>query len=317
LAAIISRFAPAPTGRLHLGHVVNAVYVWGVVRVCGGRVLLRIEDHDRARSRTVFERAILEDLAWLGFVPDEAPVRQSERGEIYSRALDVLREQGLVYGCNCSRAQIAAATRALGPDAADATRTDELWYPGTCRARALAERPGVAVRIRLPTSTEQFVDLRHGLQAQRPFEQCGDLLARDRDGHWTYQFAATVDDYAQQVTLVIRGDDLLASTGRQIQLARLLGRDEPPRFLHHPLVMKSQIHQFRGAGSGPAASPDPAQKVSKSDGDTGIRDLRERGWTPPGIIGYACALAGLIPETSDVTAEEVSSMMSGFKEALL
>jgi glutamyl-tRNA synthetase/glutamyl-Q tRNA(Asp) synthetase len=119
---------------------------------------------------------------------------------------------------------------------------------------------------------ERFVDLRHGLQEQRPSAQCGDLLARDRDGNWTYQFAATVDDLVQGITLVIRGDDLLASTGRQIQLARLLGRDEPPEFLHHPLIMKS-----------------PDQKLSKSDGDTGIRELRARGLTPAQVIETAMA----------------------------
>jgi glutamyl-tRNA synthetase/glutamyl-Q tRNA(Asp) synthetase len=194
-------------------------------------------------------------------------------------------------------------------------RTDELWYPGTCRGRHVAEQPGVGVRVHLPPSVEQFVDLRHGVQTQRPFDQCGDVLVRDRDGNWTYQFAAAVDDYEQEVTLVIRGDDLIASTGRQIQLARLLGRAEPARFLHHRLVMKRQVHQFRAAGS--SAAPDPAQKVSKSDRDTGIRDLRKRGWTADRVIGYACALAGLIQETRDVAPEEVSSMMVGFREALI
>ena len=131
--------------------------------------------------------------------------------------------------------------------------------------------------------------MRHGPQEQRPSEQCGDLLVRDRDGNWTYQFAATVDDFVQGVTLVIRGDDLLASTGRQLQLARLLGRTEPPRFLHHPLIMKS-----------------PTQKLSKSDGDTGIRDLRARGWTPERVIGQAAALAGLVGRGTAVSAVEVS-----------
>lgn len=296
---IISRFAPAPTGFLHLGHVVNAVYVWGIVRACGGRVLLRIEDHDRVRSRREFEAAILEDLQWLGFVSDDAPVRQSERNDIYLHALNALRQQSLVYACDCTRAQITAAARAISSDVVERTLTDELWYPGTCRERGLAEKPETGVRIRLPASTETFVDLRHGFQAQRPSEQCGDLLARDRDGNWTYQFAAAVDDYLQGVTLVIRGDDLLASTGRQIQIARLLGRSEPPRFLHHALVMK-----FAG------------QKLSKSDGDTSIRDLRARGWSSARVIGHACFLAGLCAARRDVRADEVSSMMGEFKEAL-
>lgn len=301
MAAIISRFAPAPTGFLHLGHVVNAIYVWGLVRRHCGRVLLRIEDHDRARSRREFEAAILDDLQWLGFTSDERPIRQSERNDIYLQTLNALRLQGLVYACDCSRAQIAAAQR-RGPIPSDldpAAAADGLPYPGTCRDRHVAEAAGAGLRVRLDPSTEHFDDLRHGPQEQRPFEQCGDLLARDRDGNWTYQFAATVDDFVQGVTLVIRGDDLLPSTGRQIQLARLIGRVRPPRFLHHALVMKSAN-----------------QKLSKSDGDTGVRELRAHGCTPGRVIGLACALAGLIPEARDVSADEVSSMMGGFTEAL-
>jgi glutamyl-tRNA synthetase/glutamyl-Q tRNA(Asp) synthetase len=110
---------------------------------------------------------------------------------------------------------------------------------------------------------ERFVDERLGLQQQDPSEQCGDLLIRDRHGNWTYQFCATVDDWQQGIDLVIRGEDLLPSTGRQIRLARLLGRATPPSFMHHPLIMKSST-----------------QKLSKSDGDSGVRDLRERGWSP-------------------------------------
>jgi glutamyl/glutaminyl-tRNA synthetase len=145
-----------------------------------------------------------------------------------------------------------------------------LRYPGTCRERGLADAPGRGLRVRLEPSVERFVDLRLGPQEQRPSAQCGDLLARDRDGNWTYQFAATVDDHVQEVNLVIRGVDLLASTGRQIQLARLLGRAEPPAFLHHPLIMKS-----------------PEQKLSKSDGDTGICELRAKGWSPQQVIDAA------------------------------
>jgi glutamyl-tRNA synthetase/glutamyl-Q tRNA(Asp) synthetase len=284
---IISRFAPAPTGFLHLGHVVNAVYVWEGTRARHGRVLLRIEDHDRQRSQRRFEASILEDLEWLGFVADGPPVRQSERKDVYEKALDGLRRRGLVYACGCSRTEIAQAglkactttdTEACAPDVVQAFRPAqtfgpndaELRYPGTCADRGLAEGPGLGLRVRLEPTVERFVDLRHGPQEQRPSEQCGDLLVRDRDGNWTYQFAATVDDFVQGVTLVIRGDDLLASTGRQIQLARLLGRAEPPEFLHHPLIMKS-----------------PDQKLSKSDGDTGIRELRARGWTAKQVIDAA------------------------------
>ena len=347
MRGIISRFAPAPTGFLHLGHVVNAVHVWRETRARAGTVLLRIEDHDRQRSRPEFEAAILEDLAWLGFEADAPPVRQGDRDDIYLQALDTLRRQGLVYACDCTRAAIVAARSALkgcatdsreaatapagesdvapafGPAGthgvaaraalkgcttdsragaaapagesrvaqafgpADTAPVDEahvaqpfrvadteLCYPGTCRDRGLAAGPGVGLRVRLEPSIERFNDLRLGPQEQRPSDQCGDLLVRDRDGNWTYQFAATVDDLVQGVTLVVRGVDLLASTGRQIQLARLLGRAEPPAFLHHPLIMKS-----------------PEQKLSKSDGDTGIRELRAAGWAPEDVIARALSLA--------------------------
>ena len=285
--------------------------------------MLRIEDHDRQRSRRHFEDAILEDLAWLGFEADEPPVRQSERSAIYESALDGLRRRGLVYACDCSRTEIASAQAGLKPctttdDRAavdDRTAVDggaavddklavddraavddkaavvvqafrpaetELRYPGTCADRGLAEGPGVGVRVRLEPSVEHFVDRRLGPQEQQPSEQCGDLLVRDRDGNWTYQFAATVDDYVQGVTLVVRGVDLLASTGRQIQLARLLGRAEPPAFMHHALIMKATV-LAGGFGF-------PSQKLSKSDGDTGVRELRAQGWTPARVIERALSM---------------------------
>ncbi len=260
---LTTRFAPAPTGFLHLGHIVNAIHVWSLAQQEGGRVLLRIEDHDRQRSRPEFEHAILEDLAWLGFHPAEPFGRQSDRDAIYESALDRLRKQGLVYACECSRSGIAAAGEP----------GTELRYPGTCAGKGLAESPGRGTRVRLERSIERFTDRRLGSCEQCPADQSGDLLVRDRDGNWTYQFAAAVDDFDQGVTFVVRGEDLLTSTGRQIQLARLLGRTEPAEFFHHALIMKS-----------------PTQKLSKSDGDTGIRDLRAKGWSPASVIGYAASL---------------------------
>jgi glutamyl-tRNA synthetase/glutamyl-Q tRNA(Asp) synthetase len=290
---IVSRFAPAPTGYLHLGHVVNAIYVWGLTRAAGGRVLLRIEDHDRQRSRREYERAILDDLEWLGFIPDDPPIarfraagacagRQSDRSEVYERALSQLRHRGLVYACECSRSAIAQAAPADG---------SELRYPGTCANKALLESAGRGIRIRLSAGVECFDDLIHGPQQQRPVEQCGDLLLKDRDGNWTYQFAAAVDDFAQDVTLIIRGDDLRSSTGRQIQLARLLGRATPPRFLHHPLVMRSA-----------------AQKLSKANRDSGIAALRADGWRAEAVIGHAAAAAGLIDEERKIAADAVKDL---------
>jgi glutamyl/glutaminyl-tRNA synthetase len=266
-----------------------------VTRAAGGRVLLRIEDHDGGRSRPEFERAILDDLDWLGFAADEPSTgdfrsgrcegRQSDRSAVYESALQRLRSRGLVYACECSRREISSVGAPIG---------EQLRYPGTCAGKGLPERAGLSLRVRVVPSVERFRDLRHGPQEQKPSEQCGDLVVRDRDGNWTYQFAATVDDLEQRISLVVRGDDLLPSTGRQIQLARLLGRDEPPRFLHHPLVMKT-----------------PGQKLSKSDGDTGVRDLRAKGWRASDVIGEAAVAAGLIDRRREIRAAEVRQFFSG------
>ena len=251
--------------------MLNAEYVWGAARLLGGQVLLRIEDHDRERSRAVFEAAILDDLDWLGFIPDIFPTsafragrcdgRQSDRLPHYEAAADRLRRQGRLYGCDCSRAALGSAAR---------SPAGESIYAGHCRDRRLPLVPGVGWRVYMDDDDEAFDDLRLGPQVQQPARQCGDLLIRDRLGNWTYQFAVTVDDWLQEIDLVIRGVDLLESTGRQLRLARLLGRRSSPRFLHHALVMKSQ-----------------AQKLSKSDGDTGVGDLRAHGWTPATVLEAA------------------------------
>ncbi len=272
----LTRFAPAPTGYLHLGHVVNAIYVWGIARATGAEVLLRIEDHDRQRCRPEYEAALLDDLDWLGFAPDRHPTkefragastgRQSDRQPIYEEAADQLRAAGLVYGCRCSRQDLAAAGRSV---------EGEIIYPGTCRERQWPLDDRAAWRVRIGTGTETFDDLLCGPQLQDPAAQCGDLVIRDRLGNWTYQFVASVDDDRQGVDLVVRGRDLLASTGRQQRLARLNGRAVSAAFAHHPLVMKS-----------------PDQKLSKSDGATGVRDLRARGWLAEQVIGEAVRQVG-------------------------
>ena len=237
---LVTRFAPSPTGYLHLGHVVNAIVVWGIARAVGARVLLRLEDHDRVRCRPVYEDALLADLEWLGFEPDEGrhPLyRQQDRQVRYEHALAQLGSQ--VYVCTCSRREVGGE-----------------HYPGTCRQRQLPETASSARRVILSDSEEVFTDLLSGPQRQTPATQCGDLLLRDRNGHWTYHFAVTVDDRDDGVTLIIRGEDLLDSTGRQLQLGRLLGRADAPFFVHHPLLMQT-----------------PTRKLSKSDGATGIREL--------------------------------------------
>jgi glutamyl-tRNA synthetase/glutamyl-Q tRNA(Asp) synthetase len=159
----------------------------------------------------------------------------------------------------------------LAPAVATAiTEPAERRYTGECRDKGLPLAAEYGWRVRIDPGVEEFYDERLGLQRQNPADQCGDVLLRDRHGNWTYQFAVAVDDWRQNVDYVIRGVDLLASTGRQIRIARLLGRTTPPTFFHHPLIMKSAT-----------------QKLSKSDGDTGVRDLRARGWSPDAVIQQA------------------------------
>jgi glutamyl-tRNA synthetase/glutamyl-Q tRNA(Asp) synthetase len=257
-----TRYAPSPTGYLHLGHVLNAAWTWDVSRAWNGRVLLRIEDHDTTRCREEYEDALREDLDWLGFVPDEVVPRQSERHARYEEVLADLRARGLAYVCTCSRKDIAEVV-------GDAVN-EETRYPGTCRALGLEPGPGRGWRVVMEPGTELFTDLLLGEQVQDPSAQCGDLLVRDRLGHWTYQFAVTVDDMDQGIDLVVRGEDLLASTGRQLRLARMLGRARMPLFLHHPLIRKPG-----------------GEKLSKASGDTGVREMRAAGMTAAEVIGAA------------------------------
>jgi glutamyl-Q tRNA(Asp) synthetase len=270
----VTRFAPSPTGYLHLGHVVNALYVWGAARSRGGTVLVRIEDHDRIRSRPEFETALLDDLQWLGFEPSRRRddgqadvIRQRDRHDIYTAALERLRREHHVYVCDCSRSRIGGER-----------------YPGFCRDRKLAEAPGTGLRIQFDAGDESFDDLLLGRLTQSPADQCGDLLLRDRDGQWTYQFAVTVDDLLQGVSLVVRGADLVESTGRQIRLARMLsgsgvGAAKAVTYLHHPLILG-----------------DDGNKLSKSTGAAGVRSMRQRGLSPEEVMGQAAAAVGLLRE---------------------
>jgi glutamyl-Q tRNA(Asp) synthetase len=283
-----TRFAPAPTGHLHLGHAVNAVYVWSLARAFGGRVILRIEDHDAQRARPEFDASIQADLAWLGLTPDNtaldlpSPLRQPADRVAYGEALAHLEATGTVYRCRCSRREIAAQRGPQHPDG---------WYPGTCRSAQVPASDTVALRVQLDDTIEEFIDLRHGRQSQRPAQQCGDLLIRDRHGQWTYQFAVVVDDIAQGIDVVIRGDDLLDSTGRQLRLRRMLGQDTPPLYLHHALVLR----------------PD-GSKLSKSLGDTALHELRAAGASAAAVLGEAAHRAGLQADAQPLEATALARL---------
>jgi glutamyl-Q tRNA(Asp) synthetase len=262
---IVTRFAPSPTGYLHLGHACSALIAERTAREAHGRFLLRIEDIDTGRSRPEFDAAIVEDLAWLGVRWDGEVRRQSEHMDDYRAALDRLDAMDVTYPCFCSRKDIAAAqTAPHGPGAA---------YPGTCRhrspedrARRIAGGQPYAVRLDVAASLAltgplTWHDCRAGTVAATPDLEGDPVIAR-RDTPTSYHLSVTVDDHLQGVTLVTRGEDLFPATHIHRLLQGLLGY-APPDYCHHPLLKNAD-----GA------------RLSKRDGAVGIRALREQGRTP-------------------------------------
>lgn len=229
----IGRFAPSPTGPLHAGSLVAALASWLDAKVHQGRWLVRMEDVDTPRCVPGADRLILQQLATCGLVPDEAPVYQSQRGALYQQALDQLVASGLAYPCACSRQDIERALEALGHAR---SRHGELVYPGTCR-NGLNGRAARAWRFAVPPREAlHWHDRWLGDQTQEIAQEVGDFVLRRADGYWAYQLAVVVDDAAQGVTDVVRGEDLADNTARQIGLQRALGLPTP-RYLHTPLVL--------------------------------------------------------------------------------
>jgi len=271
MRGIISRFAPAPTGYLHLGHVVNAVHVWGETRARSGRVLLRIEDHDRQRSRRVYEDSILEDLAWLGIEWQPPMISQSSRLPAYRAAFDCLLAAGAVYPCTCSRRELAAMTQA--PHDED----DEPVYTGRCRppVGTVADfDPSANYRFRVPDGEAVgFEDGNFGPQAYTTGRDFGDFLVWRRPlgprepGLPSYQLACVVDDAFMGITEVVRGADLLRSTARQILLQRALGL-QPVAYFHTALLRD-----------------EAGVRLAKRHDALAIRTLRERGLNPEDVRG--------------------------------
>jgi len=266
---IVTRFAPSPTGYLHLGHAYSALFAFHAAREAGGGFLLRIEDIDSARCRPEFDDAILEDLAWLGLDWDGPVRRQSEHFADYRAALDHLGGLGVLYPCFCSRKEIAAEIAQAGAAPHGPAGTT---YPGTCRARSAAERQdriaaGQPYAIRLHvgaglaiTGPLSWHDRAAGRVTADPARE-GDVVLARRDTPVSYHLAVTVDDHLQGVTLVTRGADLFAATDVHRLLQGLLGY-EPPDYHHHTLRTNAD-----------------GQRLSKRDGALAIRALREAGRT--------------------------------------
>jgi glutamyl-tRNA synthetase len=292
------RFAPSPTGALHLGNARTALLAWLHARAAGGAFVMRVEDLDFGRVRPGIMQTQLDELRWLGLDWDEgpdvdgphAPYVQSERGALYDDALRRLAERGLLFECTCSRRDIAAAASA--PHAGE----EGPRYPGMCRERLVDPtvasllahgRAQVALRMRVEPGEACFADLLMGRCCYDPSAETGDFVVRRKDGAAAYQLAVVVDDDAMRITHVVRGGDLLSSTARQILLYRALGIPEP-RFLHVPLMLGED-----------------GERLAKRHGSVSLADLRARGVAPARVTGWLAATCGLAAEGEEVSAHDL------------
>jgi glutamyl-tRNA synthetase len=277
------RLAPSPTGLAHLGVARTSLVAWLRARSQGGQLVMRIEDLDGPRVVPGATEAMLRDLHWLGLDWDEGPYFQSQRFADYQRAVEQLRTQGIVYPCTCSRKEIQAIASA--PHADDT----EARYPGTCR-NGVSHTDGrtPSWRFRMPDREPDFVDVLHGAHSGR---SASDFVIKRADGVYAYQLAVVVDDIAMNITEVVRGDDLLTSTPRQIALYRGLGA-APPDFLHVPLML----------------GPDGV-RLAKRHGAIAIAQLRDEGYAPERIIGFLAHTLGLLDHDQPISPPELISTL--------
>lgn len=286
------RFAPSPSGRMHLGNAWSALLAWLSVRSRGGVMVLRLEDLDPDRCKRPLCDGVEEDLRWLGLDWDEGgsaggdAYYQSQRGKYYQAALDRLQNMELLYPCFCTRGQLHAPN---APHRSDG----EIIYPGTCRTltpqereeRARTRRP--ALRLRVPDEEISFTDLLQGQYRENLARDCGDFILRRSDGVFAYQLAVVVDDGLMGINQVVRGSDLLTSTPRQIYLQRLLGFSAP-EYCHVPLL----------------CAPD-GRRLSKREADLTLASLRASGMRPEEIVGRLACCAGLMDRPEPISAREL------------
>lgn len=289
------RLAPSPTGHIHLGNAWAFLLAWLAARAAGGEVVLRLEDIDPERSRPEFAEGILRDLRWLGLDWDEGPHEQSARLDAYAEALARLEQAGHVYPCFCTRKELRSlASAPHAPLVGDGSPA----YPGTCRDLGAARREELlrqgrrpALRLRCADITESFHDLVAGPQAMTLADCGGDFALRRSDGVFAYQLAVALDDIAMCVTQVVRGEDILTSTPRQLYLYRLLGAPAP-QYAHLPLVLDAD-----------------GERLAKRHQSLTVAALREAGVSAPVITGYLAWRAGLLDAPRPTTPH---ALVAGF-----
>lgn len=280
----VGRFAPTPSGRMHLGNVFAALVAWLSVRSRDGEMVLRMEDLDTQRTSAEFGQVLREDLNWLGLDYDRETPPQSQRSAVYDRYFDILQEKGLLYPCYCTRSQLHSVN---APHLSDGTYV----YPGTCRNLTAAERAAMnrapAWRVIVPDRLWTLTDRVQGDYQLNLATDCGDMVVRRADGVYVYQLAVTVDDGEAGVTEVVRGMDLLSSAPRQMYLQELFGFPHP-EYGHVPMLL----------------APD-GRRLSKRDRDLDLGELRK--WVrPETVIGTLAHAAGLIDRPESISAKELS-----------
>ena len=287
-SAPVGRFAPTPSGRMHLGNVFAALVAWLSVRSQGGSLVLRMEDLDTLRTSRENARILREDLLWLGLHWDVETPPQSQRSQVYDRYFDQLMALGLLYPCYCTRSQLHSVN---APHLSDGTYV----YPGTCRDLTREQRQAMgrqpSWRVKVPNESRTLTDLCQGEYTQNLDAECGDFVVRRADGVYVYQLAVTVDDGEAGVTEVVRGMDLLGSAPRQMYLQELFGFQRPV-YGHVPLLMSSD-----------------GRRLSKRDKDLDLGILRQR-YRPEQILGVLACCAGLIPQPVPVSAAELAGEFS-------
>lgn len=284
----VGRFAPTPSGRMHLGNVFAALLAWLSIRSQDGELVLRMEDLDTQRTSAEYARVLREDLRWLGLDWDRETQPQSQRGPVYDRYFRLLEERGLLYPCYCTRSQLHSVN---APHLSDGTYV----YPGTCREltdgqRSAFSRPP-AWRVRVPDGLWQVEDLVQGCYREDLSTDCGDFVVRRADGVYVYQLAVTVDDGEAGVTEVVRGMDLLSSAPRQMYLQTLFGFPHP-RYAHVPMLLSSD-----------------GRRLSKRDRDLDLGALRQRT-RPEALIGSLACAAGLTDRPEAVSTRELAAHFS-------
>ena len=286
--APVGRFAPTPSGRMHLGNVFAALIAWLSVKSRGGSLILRMEDLDTQRTSAEFAEVLRDDLRWLGLDWDEETQPQSRRSSVYEKYFEKLMDMGLLYPCYCTRSQLHSVN---APHLSDGTYV----YPGTCRELTPAQRQSFdrapAWRVRVPDRVWTVMDMAQGEYRENLATDCGDFVVRRADGVFVYQLAVTVDDGESGVTEVVRGMDLLSSAPRQMYLQELLGFNHPA-YGHVPMLL----------------APD-GRRLSKRDRDLDLGVLRQR-LSAEDLLGVLAHSAGLMEKAEAVSAKELATVFS-------